>query len=845
MTYGDTQRALDDLTDDRAFEKLATLLLTRTGMNLRPIGGPGDRGRDAVAGLSRSDGGEELAVAVSLERDWPGKVRRDLHRIWSQGLRPRSIVFVTNRNAPPTRQTDLQRWAKATYNVDLTIHDQRWLVARLYLRDNLDLRREFLRLKPPRPHFLLDLSEYQALLGRRNLFDTSFTGREGETQALERNLAEHRSAVLEAPGGFGKSRLVFEHAASGRSGTPWFFVDSALPFEPAYLAEAEEGYEVTIFIDDAHRRRDLGALLGALERRQPLPQLVFAVRPGHVSAVESALSGLALPEPDTILLGTLGRSDLAAILRAEPFRLERDAMVASIIELSEGNVGIAVLAGGLAAQGADPRDLSKADVFRKHVDSRLRGAGLDSRVNRQFLALIAGLGLIDFTDTADVAIGADLLGVSEGELHRKIDHLADAGLIVEQSPEQYALKPDIVREHVQRFSFFPAEGKPVLRYARLYDVFHHRRDQLLTALGESGAETATSAGPTLELVRRNLGGSLAAATTFDQLHEVAARARRLCPGASGVATELAAGLIEKFDDLDAAHVDQLAPAVVDVLAAAKFGRDRFPEAWGLLLRLARRVQRPGLSVAYQAASKEITEIFGSAPMNYSSRDFEVLGYIQDVVRSESEKWWAEEGELPGASAVAALLVDPGFTLQLEQHRQSAGDAMAINLVAGFVPPWEPTAKLLKLGAELFQATFIALPPLEQMRQLELVHGLAGVAGGYPGMFSTTPDDELQELAESVLLGIEGWLVEHLDEMTLPIAAAAFAQLRGRRVRVGGKPARSKIALPRPKGDLRGYLDLVDSHRRQVRMRRTWQKELERRARVVPDTGRESRSHRTH
>lgn len=825
MRYGDTSRALEDFTDDRAFEKLATILLSRTGMNLRPLGGPGDRGRDAVAGLYRSEGGEEVAIAISLEERWPAKVRADLARITGHGLKPASTVFVTNRRASPGKQTELQQWARTSHGIDLTVHDQRWLVARLYLRENLDVLREFLGLEPPRPHFFLDLTEYEELLAQRHLLDSHFEGRRAELQALERQLDEANAVVLEAPGGFGKSRLVFELAASGESATPWFFVDAGLPFEVGQVAEAGEGYEVTIFVDDAHRRPDLETLLHALERRQPAPRLVFAVRPGHAAAVRRALHGLALPQPVAIAVGTLGRSDLGAMLREKPFEIERDAMLSAIIGLSEGNVGVAVMAGALAAEGADPLDLSKAGVFKAHIDSRLKGACLESRENRELLALIAGLGVINFAAARDIALTAELLGISEGEIRRRVDEFADAGFLVEESAETYTLKPDIVREHVQRFSFFPETGRPILRFSSVYERFGHRRADLLSAIGESAAESAASAGATIALVRRDLRGLLASATTVEELLEVAALTQRLGAGGSGLAVEIATELTARIDDLAAAEIDRLASAVVEILAAAKFGRDRFPEAWEQLLRLARRVHaHHEAAKAQEVVSKEITDIFGSAPMNYSARDFEVLGYMQDVVRSQSAKWWTEEREAPGAEAVAALLVGPAFTLQLEQHRQAAGNAMAINLVAGFVPAWEPTERLLELGAELFEATFLQLQPVAQIKQLEQVDRVAHVAGGYPGILSTMPDESLQDLCENVLLKIEQWLADHLEEMPLPVAAAALDQLRRRRTRVGGRPARRKVVLPRLWGDLREYVDLVDHHPRRARIRLDWQKE---------------------
>ena len=826
MRYGDTSRALENLTDDRGFEKLGTLLLSRTGINVRPVGGSGDRGRDALVGLFRGDG-EDTAAAISLQEDWPAKLRADLRRMASHGLRHEAVIFITNRSASPTRQKELQEWATEAHGVDLTVLDQRWLVARLYRRENLDLRREFLGLEPPRPHLFLDLGEYEDLLAGRQLLDAQRAGREVEMSSLERRLAEGNSVVLEAPGGFGKTRLVFELASSGESATPWFFVDAGLPFDLDFVAEAEDGYEVTVFVDDAHRRTDLGALLGGLERRVPRPRLVFAVRPGHVSAVETAMDGLGFPALVSMPVGILGRGDLATVLRSEPFNIERDAMIGRIIALSEGNVGVAVLAARLAVEGSDPGDLSQAGIFRTHVDSRLRGAGLQAREARELLAVVAAAGGLDATDRDDLRGAEEVTGLGHAELRRKLNEFADVGLVVEDPADHYAVKPDVVREHVQRFSFFPETGRALLRYERVYNAFSHRLEALLNALGESRPETAPSAASALGPVRRDLQRLLRTAQTPGEVIQVAALAVRLGKGASALTLEIAEGLLDKLDDLPDAQADRLASLLVELLAVAKFGRDRFPQAWRQLLVLSGRVfARPALTGARQAAEKEISEVFSSAPMNYSEHDVEILGYIQNVVQAESRRWWADEQREPGAAEVGALLVEPAFTLQLEQHRQAADNAMAINLVAGFVPAWRWTDELLRFGADLFEQTFSQLGPLEQLAQLERLERLAHVASGYPGVFSTVPSDDLQRLCEDVLVGVERWLSDHLGEMSLPVAAKALSQLRQRRYRVGGKRARRRVALPRPSGDLRSYLDLVDSHWQWVDLRRDWQKQQE-------------------
>jgi hypothetical protein len=184
MSYEATSRGLEGLTDDVGFERLATVLLARAGINVRPLGGPGDRDRDAVAGLYRAEGGEPLTVTISLHKDWRGKIRADLRRINAHGFRPKAVIAVTNRPAGPRAQATLQEQAKKEYGLDLTIHDRRWLVTQLHRRDNLDLRGEYLP-PPPRPRFFLDLGEFENMLKGRGLLEAPFGGRHEELDELE------------------------------------------------------------------------------------------------------------------------------------------------------------------------------------------------------------------------------------------------------------------------------------------------------------------------------------------------------------------------------------------------------------------------------------------------------------------------------------------------------------------------------------------------------------------------------------------------------------------------------------------------------------------------------------
>src|SRR6266536_1234019 len=628
MSYDATSRGLDGLTDHVGFERLVTILLARTGINVRPLGGPGDRSRDAVAGLYRAEGGEPLAVTISLEKDWPGKIRTDLKRIHDHGYRPETVISVTNRLAGPQAQFGLQQRVKKEYGGDLTIHEQRWLVTQLHRRDNLDLLGEYLHLSPPRPRFFLDLSEFEELLARRGLLAVPFDGREEELDELERLLAdEGRTVISEAQGGYGKTRFAVELARSGRSATPWFFVDYGLPFEINYLAEAEGGYDVTVLLDDAHRRIDLDQLLRALERRNPQPRLVCTVRPGHAAGVATALRGLALTPPTVFPLGWLSRSALNAILSRPPLAIQREGMRSWIIAVSEGNVGVALIAGELAAAGRDPRDLSQAELFAEHVEHRLHSAEADSRESRELLALIAGVGSLDLGDTDDVAAATTILGSDLLQLRRRLDELADLGVIVEVADRLYTIKPDIVRERVLRSSFFPEGGKrPLLRYQDVYTAFAPRRLRaLLEALGQARIDTAPAAAKALAMVRRDLVTLLERVATAAELENLVLAAQALAAGGGAIVRELVEAVLDRLADLDDDAADRVAVRLVEALAAAKLGRDQLPPTWRLLLRLATVVcGRTGTTSACEAALAEIRGIYGAGPINYSAGDVYVL-----------------------------------------------------------------------------------------------------------------------------------------------------------------------------------------------------------------------------
>ena len=89
---------LEQNTDYAAFETLCVDLMERAGFaGIEPIGGTGDRGRDAV--WSRRDGDNPIVFAFSARGDWERKLYEDCRRIQECGHQVAKLVFISSRRA--------------------------------------------------------------------------------------------------------------------------------------------------------------------------------------------------------------------------------------------------------------------------------------------------------------------------------------------------------------------------------------------------------------------------------------------------------------------------------------------------------------------------------------------------------------------------------------------------------------------------------------------------------------------------------------------------------------------------------------------------------------------------
>jgi hypothetical protein len=681
VRFDDTKDALERYRDNERFEELSSRLLSQVEPCVRPLGGRADRARDAVGGLYRLGDGERLVAMYSVRKDWDSKIADELRRIEDFGWHPQDVIAVTNRAVDRAREKVLQDTAAAK-GWALTIYGQEWLAIKLHLRDNLDLRTEYLGLARPEPDLFMPANDFRVLLEQRGLLPTDFVARGRALQEALNGLDPNTAnVVVEADGGLGKTRLVYEMSQRDRRQRRWFFVPEGLPFQPSRLSELESGDETVVVIDDAHRRSDLRALLAGLERRVPRPQLVLIVRPGYGEVIQRALCGLAFDNPGKMRIPHLGRKDIVTLLRQPPLELRREGTLLSIVQLSAGNPQVAIIAGKLAASGSAPHDLRSTDVFREHVDSLLDAAPATVPEGRELLALVAAVRVVDLASALDVAAVCDITGLDSGDLRRQLDALADSGLIVELSNGVFAIKPDLLSEEILRYSFFDEQRRPILRYSTVYEVFApHRRMGLLQALSEAPVGSSSAAKEALHVVRSDLLTEIGAASA-ESLPGYARFAAAIA-GIPDISLDLTDALIARLLETADSEFGSIANELVEAVSHAKFGD--FPRGFRTLLHLGRILFTDGgmETVAQEALRKEISEVYSTCPVDYSDDDWRVLAGVQTVMCNEIEKLWPSSDIREASVVTAAITARALLTLVYEHFRPAAEDAMSLRIYNG-------------------------------------------------------------------------------------------------------------------------------------------------------------------
>ncbi len=764
-----TKRALEELTDDRAFELASMQLLADLDPSARHLGGPGDRARDGSAGTS-GPGGEEVIVMVSLASKWSTKVRKELERIAREGWSPVEVWAVTNRRTTPgPRDTLVQAAAERGWT--LRVFDQTWLAGRLLAAEHLQLREELLGLAPPRPPAFLNAEEYASHLSRRASDWPPFVGREHETKALAAALASSQLVIVSGPGGVGKTRLLVE-LARGRA-ERWVFIEHHFPFDASAINEVAGGDELVAVIDNAHRHEDLAALVALLDRRVGPLQVVLISRPGFeeqlLEAVAQSRVGAAAKQT-TVPVRPLSPEATAELLRGEPLSLAYDGAVEAIVRLCEGNPQIAILAAELAKGGTPVEAMGQNELLQGHVASLLAsaaglGAQPERRVVREVLALVAAVELVRRSDEQLLASIAQLAELGVRGLLRVLADLADAGLLGERNGG-YFVTPDLLAEHVLWAAFFSSQWPATIEYGEVWDALSGSHlEQLVRALGRLPAGSAVEQQPAFSKPRAALLAQMRAADG-ERVGGVLGLARDLARGAPTLAIEMVdIGLVR----LPAAGADRDQALTRACEATERVGA--IDSGWPRQLAIAAAAYAlPTADATRSTVGKALGSTYQRVPVNTSDADGALLAAVQRTLARLTREYWQKNREHPGAAEATAIASRTLLTVVFESHFTPAENPQSIVMRSHALPGSSHLEDALMAGAELFSETFAAIPPALQLKQLETLAGLRRTEQGFPGPFNIRPSEDTRALVVQALRHIEQGLTELSPRLSLPVRA---------------------------------------------------------------------------
>lgn len=113
---------LEHLTDYRDFEQLCCDLMANAGYpDIEPIGGTGDRGRDAVH-YSKSN--NELSIfAFTVRSDWFKKLKEDCKRIYEEEHNPNNIVYVCTSALSGDEKDKAKKYVIDVYGWSIELYD--------------------------------------------------------------------------------------------------------------------------------------------------------------------------------------------------------------------------------------------------------------------------------------------------------------------------------------------------------------------------------------------------------------------------------------------------------------------------------------------------------------------------------------------------------------------------------------------------------------------------------------------------------------------------------------------------------------------------------------------------
>lgn len=523
MAFNLTRTKLSDFTDSIAFEQMCTSLLQQDYLRIIPLGGTGDRGRDAVElptvrGHFQTEGGSAI-FQFSLQKDWKTKLRKDVKKVVRNGFRPATYVYVTNQDILTAQRDKVKEEISREYPFEIEPLGLEWLRVRLESPPYLAVRRQYLGLDETTLPAFLPSDEYAI---RRPDVDSApalevFVGRQAELQSIDRFISSGMRVLVVSGGpGFGKTRLLLEAAKRvDDDNLQVVFLRPEVDSLERHFQELNPNSRYLVVLDDAHELQHFRSLLTLMQSPEFKDRLlvVAATHPWAECALkkEFASRGLVCEELD---LERLSNAHIDELLQHDSLGIRDERARGAIVSIAEGNPLIAISAARHFQEKGRLTGITRHQFLSAYFSRRLQEALGDAEdIDRAqiLLGTISATKGIEYGEQALRRTLADVIGISQGKLNTMIDQLVSVGLI-RRTWSKVRVVPELFAKHIAYDTFFAEGHKHDFQETVLTPFFVRKGDQIFRTLAEAetmGVREAT------EIINRGLSEASAIVKEVD------------------------------------------------------------------------------------------------------------------------------------------------------------------------------------------------------------------------------------------------------------------------------------------------------------------------------------------
>jgi len=505
VAFNLTKAKLAEFTDTRAFEQMCNSLLSREYPGIIPLGGTGDRGRDAiepppVRGLFQSDDGGTI-FQFSLQKTWEAKLKRELKKVFQYGYKPSQFVFVSNQEVSPGDYDRSKQLSREKYSLSLQLYDMKWLCARLESPDYIQIRRQYLGLDETSLPVFLATDEYMV---RRLDQDFApdlpvFLGRESEIEQIEGfAVSGKKILILSGLPGFGKTKLLVEAARKieGTSTNEVRFIRPEAESIESHFSELATNSNYVLVLDDAHdfgHYRQLLELIVSPEFKETL-HLIVSTHPWAKDNLKAEFERFG-HACDELCLNPLTNLQISKLAQHPALGITDSEATDAIVTISEGNPLIAITAATFWKNAGSLAGLTRHQFLSAYFSKALERALKDKREQAYLLlAILAATRGLSLGKPNIQVVLANVVGLSEGDLESLLNQLVGVRL-AKRTWHGVRVFPDLFAEHIMFDAFFSDSHKYDFAEKVITPFFINSGDKIFRSLavaetlGSSSAKT--------------------------------------------------------------------------------------------------------------------------------------------------------------------------------------------------------------------------------------------------------------------------------------------------------------------------------------------------------------------